>query len=1683
MAKKYKCPYCEERHEREKLITHIEDDHEDLIPENETPTQIVFNSINKKTHGTCVVCKKPTKWNEKAGRYDRLCENPKCREKLRQDFKTNSLSKHGTYNFTADPKFQEKMLKGRKISSTYKFTDGGKVDYVGSYEKKFLEFVDKVMEIDSKDIIGPGPIIEYEYNGEIHHWITDFYYVPGNLVLDIKDGGKNPNTRPMESYREKQVAKEASIKRMKKYNYLRLTDNNFGQFLEVLADLKFMALDIKETQLINRINESAINESVFVSKDDIYWNFDKFKNDKSNILLITGLSGSGKSTLGRQLSKKYNAEYIELDMISDVNKKNKHPLLQEWMDSISDEELIELKKDPWYGESVPNFINYCIKYAKANKNKKFIIEGTQIYEVYKEQAKQYPLIIKGTSVVKSFIQKVKRDKFTYKDFLSDGSNVLGWLIKSDSDLNKIRKSLSESAINESDDESFIDKNHKQKGAKKLSEFRLVKTQNNDEGKSYNLKWYDGNKLVAKVTTDSIPASDGYRWFGSLQVSKQYRGYGLSNQILKLIISKYKAGALAVYKDNEIAYNLYKRHGFKIDKNRNNKDYYYMYLEKNKENVVNELSAAMSTLPPMYSSDASVLISVDNRGDERIALSSLDFNDKLLLDDELDGIIKITKEKFKEKYTIKEQFLVKKDEAYYNLLKAFKNKDACIYEGIYRNLSSFDTVLTENQIYFDNKFIKVEKDKVLEEMTNRLSKVNESIFVIGESTFIRNDKLELDSMTESDFNINEFYNELKVELEGYHDGVYMITPSTDKEDLDDQYHKFNAQNDDQKDKADTRSFALYGMSNYDHYHILLSKLKKGTEDDELNGLEYNPHDEEVVKESTKIPVDLSKEFNSKNSTEVCEKIKIAKEFNTHTLGRAIVYPTENAKELESLYMKYMALNKDDKASSDNKSKELFGKTNREIYQFIQDNIIKPKNDKIEGTHSVDDKKIEASTYRNSIFSNDTPILSPKELNIEVHEDYSCFNDEDGKVIKAWRESYTLLGQGMIEEKYRSLNLKRINILRKCIYQNNIEGIIQCGWIPGIEFNSENRVKATRMINEKMEVFNIIDYDSIEESFFIDKDDFYCNFNKWENNESNILFITGFSGSGKSTLAKELSKKYRCNHFELDAIQFFEDMTNSQLKNMEPGLYDFLNTYKDIHKKLINKKIQTYEEEIELYETYIKFLINWCKKRKPERFIIEGLQLYEIFNNKNPQSFYKGMPIIIKGTSGLKSSIRGAKRNSRESGKSLLKELPPMIGWAIKDNKSLEKFKKSVLESYIEESASKSVNGKRAVSIILVSNDSLIANAIKTVQKCEWSHASISLDDDLSRIYSFAMNSGFNGLTYESLKKYIKDGTQKLGVYTFLVSDKVYKKLESIIENFNLHIKDTRYSLLNLLAIPLNIPVDLNMTMVCSEFVDKLLKMVNINTNNKHSALVTPKDFGSLKFNNPKIVEMYYGDPKKCNIKQLQRKIDKLKKSNFPIYEEIEYNEESFVNETKVRENMPKKCTKCGSTNIGTFLAGEPIYKCKDCGEYLGTVPFLTNESYIQEAKSFPIQFDSDGNLIIKNIRKIDFEQEYANSHRLLIEYNKTKSYEQMKFELAKMQFLITLMEKKIYDKDKPNKDLIKVRARYLNDFKKYLKIVVANDPSFNFGEYYEQSPFNDAMIQIDKNTLKYGWKALKYIITK
>lgn len=316
MSKKVKCPFCNKRDFKEKIISHIDKDHEDMIPENYDAARILYDTTHK-TYGKCVVCGAPTDWNPKTEKYSRLCDKPSCKESLRNKFKKNMIKVYGKTTLLDDIDHQERMLANRSISGVYTYSDGTKFTYTGSYELNAIRFMDEVLECNSKDIIMPGPTIEYEdRNGGTRKWITDIYYIPYNLIIEVKDGGKNPNTRTMTVYRDKQIDKEKSIIKLGKYNYLRLTDNDFGQLMEIMAILKYEEInpDMKNDNVVIRINESTDEaEEDKTSQDhsndvdyvmlhkrlkDLKIYFNKSKEEDESICEFMGVAGVGAPPQG-----------------------------------------------------------------------------------------------------------------------------------------------------------------------------------------------------------------------------------------------------------------------------------------------------------------------------------------------------------------------------------------------------------------------------------------------------------------------------------------------------------------------------------------------------------------------------------------------------------------------------------------------------------------------------------------------------------------------------------------------------------------------------------------------------------------------------------------------------------------------------------------------------------------------------------------------------------------------------------------------------------------------------------------------------------------------------------------------------------------------------------------------------------------------------------------------------------------------------------------------------------------------------------------------------------------------------------------------------------------------------------------------------------------------------------------
>lgn len=370
------CPLCRRKDFKDKLIRHIEKDHEDIIGEI-SAEQFLYD----KTHpgsGKCIVCGNKTEWNEKTGKYHRLCSNPRCKEEMRAKFKKNMIRVHGKVSLLDDAAHQAKMLANRSISGTYVYSDGTKFTYTGSYEHKAIEFMDKVLHCSSKDIIMPGPVIDYtDQYGNSRQWITDIYYVPYNLIIEVKDGGDNPNNRQMDEYRAKQVSKEAELIKLGEYNYLRLVDNKFVQLMEVLALLKDQEINEPNTDnKVIRINESAVyDDGGFVLS-----NMEEFEEDTGKGKYIFAVDASSIARIKSVLPESYpdNIKYI------DLNKILNYLFYNTFVDNIDADDITEKMVDQYFANVYPNVDR---KDIFPNANTEDLNLNMTIDEVYAEIVK------------------------------------------------------------------------------------------------------------------------------------------------------------------------------------------------------------------------------------------------------------------------------------------------------------------------------------------------------------------------------------------------------------------------------------------------------------------------------------------------------------------------------------------------------------------------------------------------------------------------------------------------------------------------------------------------------------------------------------------------------------------------------------------------------------------------------------------------------------------------------------------------------------------------------------------------------------------------------------------------------------------------------------------------------------------------------------------------------------------------------------------------------------------------------------------------------------------------------------------------------------------------------------------------------------------------------------------------
>jgi len=268
----HKCLICGEKFtELEDLYSHIEEEHPDLIPKDFTAAQYHYFLKTGKDHGSCIINKKPTKWNPVTNKYNRFCEDPKCKQIYRDEFKKRMIGKHGKIHLLSDPEQQKKMLANRSISGEYSWSTDPrlKFTYTGSYELDFIRILDLFFDWDPEDLMMPSPhTYYYQYEGEKKFYIPDAFIPSLNLEIEIKDGGDNPNNhhKIQDVDKVKEKLKDGVLMSQKSFSYIKLTNKNYEPLFDFLMRAKQVYAekgDIDNMAPIFIVNESVVEVEVF----------------------------------------------------------------------------------------------------------------------------------------------------------------------------------------------------------------------------------------------------------------------------------------------------------------------------------------------------------------------------------------------------------------------------------------------------------------------------------------------------------------------------------------------------------------------------------------------------------------------------------------------------------------------------------------------------------------------------------------------------------------------------------------------------------------------------------------------------------------------------------------------------------------------------------------------------------------------------------------------------------------------------------------------------------------------------------------------------------------------------------------------------------------------------------------------------------------------------------------------------------------------------------------------------------------------------------------------------------------------------------------------------------------------------------------------------------------------------
>ena len=190
--------------------------------------------------------------------------------------------------------------------------------------------------------------------------------------------------------------------------------------------------------------------------------------------------------------------------------------------------------------------------------------------------------------------------------------------------------------------------------------------------------------------------------------------------------------------------------------------------------------------------------------------------------------------------------------------------------------------------------------------------------------------------------------------------------------------------------------------------------------------------------------------------------------------------------------------------------------------------------------------------------------------------------------------------------------------------------------------------------------------------------------------------------------------------------------------------------------------------------------------------------------------------------------------------------------------------------------------RPVFIVLLYSDTTFDHiAEKFVKNQDYWHAAISFGPALTHCYSFSFgeanaNKFKGGLSFENIKMYSQHDTGTMEVNCIFLDEEKFKDLKEVLNYYIKNKEKTKYSFINLVysLFGKKTKNGTKFNLVCSTFVDTILKSVNIDLNKgKQTNLVKPDDLKKSK-ENKKQFKLFEGKIIKYKVEEIKKKVEKL-----------------------------------------------------------------------------------------------------------------------------------------------------------------------------------------------------------------